>query len=44
MAPNFLTAPRHGEAFHGLGVQDVDSMNLIDALFVPYGGRRREKN
>jgi hypothetical protein len=42
MAPNFLSVTWLGEAFHGLGVQDVESLILIDALFPLDGGRRRE--
>jgi hypothetical protein len=43
MAPNFLSTVWHGEAFHGLGVQDVESLILIDALFLLDGGRRRKR-
>jgi hypothetical protein len=43
MAPNFLSVTWLGEAFHGLGVQDVESLILIDALFPLDGGRRRER-
>jgi hypothetical protein len=32
----------HGEAFHGLGVQDVKSLILVYALFLLDEGRRRE--
>jgi hypothetical protein len=32
----------HGEAFHRLGVQDVKSLILVDALSLFDGGRRRE--
>jgi hypothetical protein len=31
-------------AFHGLGVQEVESLILVDALFLLDGGRRREGN
>jgi hypothetical protein len=41
-APNFLSVVWHGEAFHRLGVQDVVSLILVDALFPLGGGRRRE--
>jgi hypothetical protein len=39
IAPNFLSATWHGEAFHN---QDVESLILVDALFPFDGGRRRE--
>jgi hypothetical protein len=42
MAPNLLSFTWCGEAFHGLGVQDVKSLILVDALFPLDGGRRRE--
>jgi hypothetical protein len=42
MAPNFLSIMWHGEAFHGLVVQDVKSLILVDALFLLDEGRRRE--
>jgi hypothetical protein len=42
MAQNFLSAAWHGEAFHRLGVQDVESLILVDSLFLLDGGRRRE--
>jgi hypothetical protein len=35
MAPNFLSITWHGKAFHGLGVQDVESLILVGALFLP---------
>jgi hypothetical protein len=41
MAPDFLSAVWR-EASHELGVQDVESLILIDALFPLDGGRRRE--
>jgi hypothetical protein len=44
MLPNFLSATGHGEAFHGLGVQDVKSLILVDSLFPLDGGRRKEGN
>jgi hypothetical protein len=31
----------HGEVFHMLGVQDVESLILVGDLFLLYGGRRR---
>jgi hypothetical protein len=40
--PNFLSAVWRGEAFHGIGVQGVESLILVDALFPLDGGRRRE--
>jgi hypothetical protein len=40
MASNFLSVTWHGEAFHGLGVQVVKSLILVDALFPLDGGRR----
>jgi hypothetical protein len=33
MAPNFLSAVWHGEAFHRLGVQDVKSLILLMFYF-----------
>jgi hypothetical protein len=33
MAPDFLSASWYGEAFHKLGVQDVDSLILVNAFF-----------
>jgi hypothetical protein len=42
MAPNFLSITWHEEAFHRLGVQDVQSLILVGALFPLDGGRRRE--
>jgi hypothetical protein len=32
MAPDFLSAVWRGEAFHRLGVQDIESLILVDAL------------
>jgi hypothetical protein len=40
MAPNFLSIIWCGEAFHGLGVQDVKSLIQVGALFPLDGGRR----
>jgi hypothetical protein len=42
MVPNFLSIMWCGEAFHGVWVQDVESLILVGALFPFYGGRRRE--
>jgi hypothetical protein len=42
MMPTFLSAAWHGEALHGLGVQDVDSFILVDPLFPIGEGRRRK--
>jgi hypothetical protein len=42
MEPNFLSIMWGGEAFHGLGVQDVKNLILVSALFLLDGGRRRE--
>jgi hypothetical protein len=42
MAPNFLHAAWQGEAFHGLGIQDIESLILVVALFLLEGGRRTE--
>jgi hypothetical protein len=42
MVPNFLSVMWHGEDFQGLGVQDVKSLIMVDALFPLYGGSRRE--
>jgi hypothetical protein len=42
MAPNFLSVMWFGEAFHMLGVQDVESLILVGSLFPLDGGRRRE--
>jgi hypothetical protein len=39
----FLSAAWHGEAFHGLGFQDVRSLILVDALFLLDGGRRMKE-
>jgi hypothetical protein len=33
----------HGEAFHGLGIQDVKSLILVDPLFLLNRGKRRER-
>jgi hypothetical protein len=38
----FLSVVWCGEAFHRLGVQDVKSLILVDALSLFDGGRRRE--
>jgi hypothetical protein len=43
MMPNFLIVTCCGEAFHGLEVQDVKSLILVDALFLLDGGWRRER-
>jgi hypothetical protein len=43
MAPNFFHVRWHGEAFHGLGVQSVEGLILVGALFMLDGGKRREK-
>jgi hypothetical protein len=40
MVPSFLSAAWHLEAFQRLGVQDVESLILVDALFLLDGGRR----
>jgi hypothetical protein len=42
MAPNFFSVTCCGEAFHGLEVQDVESLILVDVSFQLDGGRRRE--
>jgi hypothetical protein len=42
MAPYFLSVMWHGKTIHGLGVQDVKSLILVDTLFTFDGGRRRE--
>jgi hypothetical protein len=42
MVPNFLSVTWCGEAFHKLGVQDVESLILFDALFLFDGVRRSE--
>jgi hypothetical protein len=42
MGANFLSTVWFGEVFHGLGVQDVENLILVDALFLLNGGRRRE--
>jgi hypothetical protein len=41
MVPNFLSVTWCGEAFHGLGVQDVKTLILVDALFPLSGERKR---
>jgi hypothetical protein len=41
MVPNFLSIISCRESFHGLGVQDVEGLILIGALF-PLDERRRE--
>jgi hypothetical protein len=41
MVPDFLSVLWSGEAFQGLGVQDVESLILVDSLFLLDGGRRR---
>jgi hypothetical protein len=33
MVPAFLCAVQLGEAFHGLGVQDVEGLILVGAFF-----------
>jgi hypothetical protein len=38
----FLSVMWHGEAFHWLGLWDVESLIPVDALFLLHGGRRRE--
>jgi hypothetical protein len=43
MEPDFLSVVWHREAFHSLGVQDVESLILVDALFPLDGGRRKER-
>jgi hypothetical protein len=42
MAPNFFSVRWHGEAFHELGVQSIDGLILVDALFMLEGEKRRE--
>jgi hypothetical protein len=42
MAPIFLSVMWLGVAFHGLGVHDVKSLILVDALFLLGGRKRRE--
>jgi hypothetical protein len=42
MVSNFLSEVWCGEAFHGLGIQDVKSLILVDALFPLDVERRRE--
>jgi hypothetical protein len=39
---NFLSAAWCREAFHGLGVWDVESLILVDVLFPLNGERTRE--
>jgi hypothetical protein len=43
MVPNFLSEAWHEKAFHRQGVQNVESLILVDALFLLDGGRRREE-
>jgi hypothetical protein len=43
MVPKFLSAAWQGKDSHRLGVQDVESLILVDALFLLDGGRRREE-
>jgi hypothetical protein len=43
MGPNFLSVTWGGKAFHRVRVQDVDFLILVDALFLPDGGRREGK-
>jgi hypothetical protein len=40
MVANFLSIMWNGEAFHGLGVQDVESSTLVGNLF-PLDGEKR---
>jgi hypothetical protein len=42
MVPTFLSAAWSGESFHRLGVQDTESLILVDALFLLDGGKRSE--
>jgi hypothetical protein len=42
MATNFLSVTWLGETLHELGVQDAESLILVDVLFLLDGGRRRE--
>jgi hypothetical protein len=42
MAPNFLSAVWLGKAFHTVGVQDVESLILVSALFPLVEGWRRK--
>jgi hypothetical protein len=39
MVPMFLSVTGYGETFHRLVVQDVESVILVDALFLLDGGR-----
>jgi hypothetical protein len=39
MVPNFLSVMWRGEAFHRLGVQDVESLIVVDASFL-FDGKR----
>jgi hypothetical protein len=41
-SPDFLSVMCCGEAFPGLGVQGVEGLILVGALFLLDGGRRRE--
>jgi hypothetical protein len=43
MVPNFHIVTWHGEVFHGLGVQDVESLILFDSLFLLDQGRREKE-
>jgi hypothetical protein len=43
MVPNLISVAWWGEVFHRLGVQNVESLILGDALFPLEGGRRRER-
>jgi hypothetical protein len=43
MLLTFLSAVWHAKAFHGLGVQDVKSLILVDALFLLDRERRKGK-
>jgi hypothetical protein len=42
MVPNFLSAAWCWEAFHGLRVQNVKSLILVDVIFLLDGRWRRE--
>jgi hypothetical protein len=42
MVLSFLSVMWCGEAFHGIGVQDVESLIVVNALFPLDRGRRRE--
>jgi hypothetical protein len=43
MVLNFLSVTWHGEAFHRLGVHDIESFILLDALFPLDGGREGKR-